>query len=46
MAYTRKTTDEFILLCNYGYGWEEILTEETKADVMDQLRTYSVYCKI
>ena len=29
MSYQRKTTDAYILLTNYGYGWEEEL-EETK----------------
>lgn len=40
MAYIRKTTDEYRLLCNYGYGWECILTEETKKKIADRKREY------
>lgn len=36
MAYIRKTIDEYQLLCNYGYGWECILTEETKKDITER----------
>ena len=44
MAYIRKTKDEYILLSNYGYGWEEELTEDTLTEAKEQLRTYKENC--
>ena len=38
MAYIRKTIDKYQLLCNYG--WECILTEETKKDIAERKREY------
>ena len=40
--YTRKTKDEYVLQCNYGYGdgWEEVLTEETFAEAKKQKKAY------
>ena len=40
MAYIRKTIDEYRLLCNYGYGWECILAEETNKEIADRKREY------
>lgn len=40
MAYTRKTKDEWILLSNYGYGWDEELTEDTYAEIRQRLKEY------
>lgn len=42
MAYTRKTKDEYKLMCNYGYGdgWEEVLTEETYKDIKERKKEY------
>ena len=42
MAYIRKTKDEYILLCNYGYGdgWEEVLTEETYKEIKERKKEY------
>lgn len=42
MAYKRKTRDEWILLAYYGpeYGWEEVLTEDTHAEIRLRLREY------
>lgn len=42
MAYTRKTKDEYQLLCNYGYGdgWEYLLAENTLEDAEAQKRDY------
>lgn len=42
MAYTRKTKDVWGLFAYYGpeYGWEEILTEDTKKEAVQQLKTY------
>jgi hypothetical protein len=38
--YTRKTTDEYEIQGNYGYGWEMVTTEETWKDARAQLRCY------
>ena len=42
MSYTRKTRDEYRLMCNYGYGdgWEEVLTEESYAECKQRKREY------
>ena len=40
MIYIRKTIDEYRLLCNYGYGWECILIEETKKYIIKRKREY------
>lgn len=40
MAYIRKTKDEFQLLCNYGEGWEYLLTEYTLKEAQTQLKDY------
>lgn len=40
MAYTRKTTDEYQLLSNYGHGWEVETTEETRKEIKQRLREY------
>ena len=44
MAYIRKTKDVYVLLSNYGYGWEEELTEETEKEIKEQLKTYRENC--
>lgn len=44
MAYKRKTKDIYILLSNYGYGWEEELEEETYKEAREQLKTYRENC--
>lgn len=40
MAYTRKTKDIYILMSNYGYGWEEELTEKTREQARQTLKEY------
>lgn len=42
MAYVRKTKDEYVLMCDYGYGdgWEEVLTEETYAEARQRKKEY------
>ena len=40
MAYTRKTTDEYQLLSNYGHGWDLETTEETRKEIKQRLREY------
>jgi hypothetical protein len=38
--YTRKTKDVWGLFGYYGTEWEEILTEESKKEALEQLKTY------
>ena len=33
------------MMSNYGYGWEEELTEDTYAEAKEQLKTYRENCK-
>ena len=40
MSYTRKTKDEYIIMTNYGYGWEEEVTEETYLAAKQTKREY------
>lgn len=42
MAYVRKTTDEYHILIDYGYGdgWEHECTEETWKDAKKQHECY------
>lgn len=40
MAYQRKTEDEYVLLTNYGYGWDEEVTEETFREIRQRAREY------
>ena len=40
MAYQRKTYDEYVLLGNWGYGWEEVLTENTYKEIRQRLNEY------
>lgn len=42
MAYVRKTRDEYVLMCNYGYGdgWEELFCEDTLAEARRVKREY------
>lgn len=44
MAYIRKTKDVYVLLSNYGYGWEEELEEDTLKEAKEQLKTYRENC--
>ncbi len=40
MAYTRKTTDEYDVLADYGYGYEVVTTEETLNEAKQRAREY------
>jgi hypothetical protein len=39
MTRQRKTSDEYEIQSNHGYGWDQT-TEETLADARAQLKTY------
>ena len=38
--YERVTKDEFVLWANYGGGWEEEITEDTKDEIKQRLKEY------
>lgn len=40
MAYQRKTRDEYVLLGNWGYGWDEVLTEDSYKDIRQRYKEY------
>jgi hypothetical protein len=42
MPYKRKTTDEYVLQGDYGYGhgWEDLTTEDTRREIRERLREY------
>ena len=40
MTYVRKTTDEYDIETNYGYGWEVECTEETIKEARQTVRAY------
>lgn len=40
MAYTRKTKDIYIILTNYGTGWEEESDAETLQEAQAQAKEY------
>ncbi|MEG2450688.1 MAG: hypothetical protein RSB09_03030 [Clostridia bacterium] len=40
MNYQRKTIDEYILLTNYGYGWDEEVFEETYLEIKQRAKEY------
>lgn len=38
--YQRKTTDEYIVQGNYGYGWDDLTTEVSMKGAKAMRRTY------
>lgn len=40
MSYQRKTTDVYILLTNYGDGWNEELEESSRKEIKQRAREY------
>lgn len=40
MAYQRKTRDIFILMTNYGYGWEEEVAEYSYKEIRERAKEY------
>lgn len=40
MAYIRKTQDQYIIMTNYGYGWEEESTADTYKEAKEQAEEY------
>lgn len=41
MSYQRKTTDAYILLTNYGYGWDEELKENSYKEIQQRAKEYA-----
>ena len=42
--YHRTTEDEYQIWVNYGYGWEEVCTEETQKEGLARLAEYRANC--
>lgn len=42
--YQRKTKDVYVLVSNYGYGWEEEVRYETLAEARNDLKAYRNNC--
>ena len=40
MSYIRKTKAEYLLLANYGYGWDIVETEESLKEIRIRAREY------
>jgi hypothetical protein len=40
MPYIRKTKDTYILMANYGQGWDEETEEETFREIKQRLKEY------
>ena len=40
MSYMRNTKDEYLLLTNYGYGWDIVETEESLKEIRIRAREY------
>ncbi len=40
MNYQRKTKDVYVMLANYGQGWEEEIEEESWRALREQLKCY------
>lgn len=40
MTYQRKTKDIYVLMSNYGYGWEEETQDETRREALQTLKEY------
>ncbi len=38
--YKRKTQDEFILLADYGQGFEEVVAESSRIEIRQRLKEY------
>ena len=41
MAYKRKTKDVWVVQGNYGYGWDDVVEEETRKEAWDMLLCYT-----
>lgn len=39
--YDRKTEDEWVIEGDYGYGWDELVTEDSSQKAREQLKCYS-----
>lgn len=40
MSYQRKTADTYILLTNYGDGWNEELEKSSRKEIRQRAREY------
>lgn len=42
--YARKTRDEYVIMSNWGYGWDEEVVAEDWKDATRMLREYRENC--
>lgn len=40
IMYIRKTYDEWTLQGNYGYGWEDLTSEDSSKEIRERLKEY------
>ena len=41
MAYKRKTKDVWVVQGNYGYGWDDVVEEDTWKEAWDMFICYT-----
>jgi len=42
MTYKRKTQDFFVIVSNYGHGWEDTTASECRRDAINDLKAYRI----
>jgi hypothetical protein len=42
MTYKRKTQDFFVIVSNYGYGWEDTTASECRKEAINDLKAYRI----
>ncbi len=40
MGYVRKTKDEWVIMCNNGYGWEDIVHYDSYKEAREDFKAY------
>lgn len=40
MGYVRKTKDEWVIMSNNGYGWEDIVHYDSYKEAREDLKAY------
>ncbi len=45
MSYTRKTQDTFVIMGNYGQGWEEVDSFNTMKEARLMLKEYHLIAR-
>jgi hypothetical protein len=42
MTYKRKTQDLFVIVSNYGYGWEATTASDCRREAINDLKAYRI----